>query len=335
MSASCAAQRAAACFLVKQVSDATMQSAHTCANTRTGSYLSRRGIALSNTFLNFVADDHMEADSKGPSKTDHTEGFHDEIVAAPVSTLRRSRSDPGLLSNAAMTSPLADRGSQSETLSHKVGKGNIDIQQIDKLPRAVEQELSQARRDGREDAACRASHCVNHKDGGEKAMTCPQQQATVQDGLTTLMFKNLPRSMSQKKLMQHLDESGLQDLYDFCYAPCCFKTGSSLRYAFINFKCASIASQVMGSWEQCRLPGMRVHHKGLEVVLAKKQGVLALVAHFGGGRAHRVSNPDFQPFIREMPPWNFAASDRKPLPPGLVAKQQPLEPGLVVHPAEH
>eukprot|EP00931_Biecheleriopsis_adriatica_P076785 TRINITY_DN5045_c0_g2_i1.p1 TRINITY_DN5045_c0_g2~~TRINITY_DN5045_c0_g2_i1.p1 ORF type:complete len:690 (+),score=160.57 TRINITY_DN5045_c0_g2_i1:100-2169(+) len=122
--------------------------------------------------------------------------------------------------------------------------------------------------------------------------------------LTTVMIRNLPKTLNQRQLLQELNVSGFCGLYDFCYLPSSFvskdsKGSESKGYAFVNFTRPEAASRFKDSWHGRDFPptaqsGMR--HLELAVSPAEVQGLEANLKKWSG-RIARIRNPDLKPFI--------------------------------------
>ena len=55
------------------------------------------------------------------------------------------------------------------------------------------------------------------------------------------MIRNLPTSIVQKQLLDDLNRSGFEGLYDFAYMPQSFTTQESKGFAFVNFLSPAMA----------------------------------------------------------------------------------------------
>lgn len=138
---------------------------------------------------------------------------------------------------------------------------------------------------------------------------------------TTLMIRNLPKTLKQGTLLAELDRTGFQGTYDFCYMPCSFESGEGKGYAFINFLSAPFATELTRSWHRTRRFGMRPNDLAMSCSPAVVQGLEANVAKWSTPRLSRVRNPDLRPFILSDKPdknnsgkkyWEQDAKPAKP-----------------------
>merc|ERR1712070_278698 len=117
-------------------------------------------------------------------------------------------------------------------------------------------------------------------------------------GVTRLMIRNLPSGLVQTQLLDELDASGFEGLYDFCYLPRCFKTGDNHGYAFVNFLSPEAAGLLVGAWHrQIRCQSVRC----LNVSPALLQGLDGNVRKWCPPRLRRIRNKDYKPWTREAP----------------------------------
>jgi len=123
------------------------------------------------------------------------------------------------------------------------------------------------------------------------------RDAPEQTQVTTLMIRNIPTDLTQKLLLQALDDTGFNGLYNFCYLPRSFSDGLTIGYAFVNFVSVEVASSFIGAWHrQSRLGSSST---SLSIRPAALQGLEANMKKWCGARRHRVRNMDFRPFVVE------------------------------------
>eukprot|EP00403_Amphidinium_massartii_P005274 CAMPEP_0178381412 /NCGR_PEP_ID=MMETSP0689_2-20121128/5969_1 /TAXON_ID=160604 /ORGANISM="Amphidinium massartii, Strain CS-259" /LENGTH=343 /DNA_ID=CAMNT_0020001593 /DNA_START=37 /DNA_END=1064 /DNA_ORIENTATION=+ len=315
--------------IVKEASAMTMQSAVLVARHSTASFLSRRMTPMENTFLNFMPDAAGETRCQNASDEFNSPQEEEEMpwlgVDVPLrKAAKRSSSCPPALGSVSCAMRVLESAAQRERGTHSMGSLEEIIDSGGSSIHVTADTPVQARN------ACKLQLATDCAEPVKQANE-PLTQGSAECEKTTLMLQNLPRAMSQKKLLQFLDKHGLKDLYDFCYAPCCFQTGSSLGYAFVNFLSAEVTREVMRTWSGSKLPWMRGHQKHLEVAYARQQGLTELLSNYGVSRMQRVRNPGFLPFVRGgEQPWEEHSStgqQRVPLKPGLVSQSVPRKPG--------
>eukprot|EP00929_Paragymnodinium_shiwhaense_P049796 TRINITY_DN25111_c0_g1_i1.p1 TRINITY_DN25111_c0_g1~~TRINITY_DN25111_c0_g1_i1.p1 ORF type:complete len:492 (-),score=63.53 TRINITY_DN25111_c0_g1_i1:327-1802(-) len=117
---------------------------------------------------------------------------------------------------------------------------------------------------------------------------------------TTVMLRNLPIFLTQRRLLEELDTTGFRGLYDFCYMPCCFESGHGKGFAFVNFALPEHAASFMNSWGATRKFGVTQGQPSLNISYADIQGKDANTAKWDNQRLRRVRNPKLRPFIAEL-----------------------------------
>uniref|UniRef100_A0A7S4QCN2 Mei2-like C-terminal RNA recognition motif domain-containing protein n=1 Tax=Alexandrium monilatum TaxID=311494 RepID=A0A7S4QCN2_9DINO len=73
------------------------------------------------------------------------------------------------------------------------------------------------------------------EDGARSAAGAPEDQ------LTTVLFRNLPRSFTRAMFLDLVDSEGFAGSYDFVYTPVDFTSRAGLGYAFIDFALPAVA----------------------------------------------------------------------------------------------
>lgn len=118
---------------------------------------------------------------------------------------------------------------------------------------------------------------------------------TTQQGVTTLMVRNIPTRVMQKAFMQELDASGFHGLYDFCYLPTCFTKNEGKGFAFVNFISPAAAGKFVGTWH--RSHRFEEKETSLNISPAQTQGLEANKKNWAGPRIQRIRNPNLRPWI--------------------------------------
>lgn len=116
----------------------------------------------------------------------------------------------------------------------------------------------------------------------------------------TLMIRNLPRNVKQKRLLKEIDGSGFADLYDFAYLPSSFGKGheaQGMGYAFVNFEKVESGMEFALLWHGTRRFNMTKTDTPLTISCAEFQGKMAN-ANRWSRKGCRVRNPDLRPFIK-------------------------------------
>lgn len=124
-------------------------------------------------------------------------------------------------------------------------------------------------------------------------------------GSSTLMIRNLPRLVKQKRLIKEIDAAGFAGTYDFAYLPSSFGRGvesSGLGYGFVNFEEAEMAAKFVQHWHGSRHFSMSKSDAALTVSVAEHQGKEVNVKAWMR-KGVRVRNPDLRPFIKGESPW--------------------------------
>lgn len=116
------------------------------------------------------------------------------------------------------------------------------------------------------------------------------------ENITTLVIRNLPRSLTQQELVQAMEESGYAGTWDFCYLPYKFQVRRNFGFAFVNFASADLAQKFMQGWHQTRPFTFGRVRKPVNVAAAAVQGREA-----NEQKAHslmgQVKNPAYQPVL--------------------------------------
>jgi hypothetical protein len=133
-----------------------------------------------------------------------------------------------------------------------------------------------------------------------KSKTINQTMPPNADSATTIAVRNLPFNVTREELLQALDASGFEGLYDFAYLPHKFKEHRNLGFAFINFMNVEVAHQFAAEWHKSRrfmVKGMPKGVKPLNVAMATVQGHAANTQKSRGAKMVRVKNTSYQPLM--------------------------------------
>eukprot|EP00913_Durusdinium_trenchii_P031801 g29785.t1 len=102
-----------------------------------------------------------------------------------------------------------------------------------------------------------------------------------EDGVVTVMVRQLPRQYTQRMLLQEVVRRGFEGLFDFLYLPYDFKKGINVGYGFVNFTEPEYALQFRDSLDGQYLDKyMRMKGKAVRVHPAQVQGYEANYRHF-------------------------------------------------------
>mmetsp|Transcript_46192 Transcript_46192/g.123746 ORF Transcript_46192/g.123746 Transcript_46192/m.123746 type:complete len:581 (+) Transcript_46192:61-1803(+) len=121
-------------------------------------------------------------------------------------------------------------------------------------------------------------------------------EAEEQDGVTTIMLRNVPCRYTQGSLLRELDALGFADAYDFFYLPMDMRNKTSVGYAFINFlepRSADVFLDRMQRHRFERYPSDKIPL----VSPAHVQGLRRNVAHFASKAVMRARDTKYRPLV--------------------------------------
>ena len=133
----------------------------------------------------------------------------------------------------------------------------------------------------------------------EYETTRPHAQVTPDHLCTTVMLRNIPNKYTQKMLMDHVDERGFMNRYDFLYLPIDFRNKCNVGYAFINFVDNTALQDFKGLFDGYKLPGFN-SQKVCQVTYARVQGLEANVEHYKNSPVCDVTVPEYRPIVLEV-----------------------------------
>jgi hypothetical protein len=95
-----------------------------------------------------------------------------------------------------------------------------------------------------------------------------------QQGVVTLMVRNLPNRLTVTDVIQQLEKLGFADAYDYLYMPRDLQSRANKGYVFLNFTTQKAAKCFTDKVDDTKLHD-RASGKRAAVSEAKSQGVLA------------------------------------------------------------
>lgn len=116
-------------------------------------------------------------------------------------------------------------------------------------------------------------------------------------GITTLMVRNIPKTVTKQRLLDELKESNFSKSYDFCYMPSDFGKGESKGYAFVNFTSHEAVVTFMETWHGNRRFDIASSDPALNVTTATTQGKEQNAKRWDAPRMKRVRNPALRPLV--------------------------------------
>lgn len=127
----------------------------------------------------------------------------------------------------------------------------------------------------------------------DQSGTVPSSVSSGQDGITTMMVRNVPVMYTQEMLLQEWPNYGQ---YNFLYLPRSAAGQSNLSYAFINFVSEAHAQAFKQQWQKKRLTNFTAK-KALNISVAEVQGLQANLAQLKKKRVRRIHMRQCQPYI--------------------------------------
>jgi len=128
----------------------------------------------------------------------------------------------------------------------------------------------------------------------------PAQDVLMQEGITTYMVQNLPRTMTRRRFIDTLDAQGFEGLYDFVHLPKTFGTGKNKGFAFINFVSEEAAQAFAAQFASST--GARTNDSSWRIAPADVQGFHANAAAAGSRKMTRVRNNSCRPLLLSQQP---------------------------------
>ncbi|CAE8656286.1 unnamed protein product [Polarella glacialis] len=135
----------------------------------------------------------------------------------------------------------------------------------------------------------------------------------------TLMLRNVPLNVSQKRLIEEIEGSGFTGCFDFCYLPASFQNGEGKGYAFVNMLTPKAVHDFVIAWHGSRRLG--AHDPAINVSAAELQGRDENIKKWDGPRMRRVRNPALRPHV--VDPRAYPGGWSEGAPPGAWSESAP------------
>jgi len=119
-------------------------------------------------------------------------------------------------------------------------------------------------------------------------------------GHTTLMIRNLPRAVTNQRLVEELRCSDWGGQFDFCYLPCDFRSTEGKGFAFVNLVSPAAANALTKAWHLTWRFGTGLSEPPLNISIAAIQGKEANVQRWKELHRREVRNPQLRPFIADL-----------------------------------
>jgi len=151
------------------------------------------------------------------------------------------------------------------------------------------------------------------------------------DGVVTVMVRQIPRRFTQLMFLKEVNCSGFEGLFDFLYLPYDLKKGINVGYGFLNFITPHHAQEFRRAFDgsfldkqiRCRAKPVRVHP-------ASVQGYEANYRHFVQTKTGQKQDPQFSPlfFPKEAVPEEAVSSMPAPPVPWCGVPDQQFHPAV-------
>ncbi|ETB56707.1 hypothetical protein YYC_05355 [Plasmodium yoelii 17X] len=115
------------------------------------------------------------------------------------------------------------------------------------------------------------------------------------NGLTTVMLRNIPNKYTQNMLMDVMNEH-FKGLYDFFYLPIDFRNKCNVGYAFINFIHPHYAELFIKFFNNYKLNAFK-SNKICTVTWGRVQGLKANIEHYRNSAIMTISVPQYKPIL--------------------------------------
>jgi len=134
--------------------------------------------------------------------------------------------------------------------------------------------------------------------------------AITSHGITTLMVRNIPGSVTQKRVLEELRRGGFDGAFDFVYVPSSFDSRENKGYGFVNFARPESVRAFVGAWHNSRVFCSNDADPALNVSAATVQGLEANIKKWSS-RVRRIRNPELKPHV--VPQVQPALAPHRPM----------------------
>ena len=148
------------------------------------------------------------------------------------------------------------------------------------------------------DAAGTPANDVSNSRWGDEGAVAPQRPAPSpgrgdRGYRKTVMIRNLPHGLHQRRLISELDESGFHDTYSLVHMPTDLSTSQNKGFAFVNFVAEEHALRLMNDWNGTHRFGMRMDQMPLNLVPSRNKEC----DHLMQSKLRRIKSHTFRPFV--------------------------------------
>ena len=151
------------------------------------------------------------------------------------------------------------------------------------------------------DATGTPANDVANSRWGHEGTVAPQRPAPCPGGgdrgngkdVRTVMIRNFPPGLQQRRLLSELDENGFHDTYSLVHMPTNLSTSQSKGFAFVNFVTEEHALRLMNAWKRTHRFGMRMDQMPLNLAPSRIQGC----NHLMQWKLSRIKSHTFRPFV--------------------------------------
>jgi len=135
--------------------------------------------------------------------------------------------------------PVGDddgKGLRSGSAADSTDEGEDAYDSQGESEKSAAEEAREAGRESEDGESGKGAHKLSHSNVPKNTDMARFAGETGEDGVTTLMVRNIPNVYTRSMLIEELDGLGFEGDYDFIYLPIDKSTQWNVGYAFVNFK---------------------------------------------------------------------------------------------------